>query len=242
MARLRGFAMTVRPRVDRRGRRRYYRPMPRAILVTEADSRLGAELVRLLVERGYSVAAVMDASGRGEAVESRNPLLLSWNRRSPVSARSVLLSVLNAFETLDEALLLEPPAATTASLVQASSAEIDRALDDAKGPLFLLREVLSTFARTGRGTVSFVAGGAAAGPVEAATREAFRGLTAAVLAAPGDGIVANGFQAGPGTADEYAAFIDRTLEEKGRKISGRWFAVPPRGGFLQGVFRTTSTP
>jgi len=216
--------------------------MPRAILVTEADSRLGAELVRLLVERGHSVAAVMDASGRGEAAESRNPLLLSWNRRSPVSARSVLLSALNAFETLDEALILEPPSAVSPGLVEAASADIDRALDDAKGPLFLLREVLSTFARTGRGTLAFVAGGAASGPVEAATREAFRGLATAVLGAPGPGIVANGFQPGPAPADEYAAFIDRTLEEKGRKIGGRWFPVPPRGGFLQGVFRTTSTP
>jgi len=234
--------MSERLRVDRQGPCGYYRPMPRAILVTEADSRLGAELVRLLVERGFSVASVMDASGRGDAAESRNPLLLSWNRRSPVSARSVLLSVLNAFETLDEALILEPPAATATSLAQASSADIDRALDDAKGPLFLLREVLSTFSRTGRGTVGFVAGGAPAGPVEAAAREAFRGLATAVLAAPGEGVVANGFQAGPGGADEYAAFIDRTLEEKGRKISGRWFAIPPRGGFLQGVFRTTSTP
>ena len=216
--------------------------MPRTILVTEADSRLGAELVRLFVERGYSVAAAMDASGRGEAVESRNPLLLSWNRRSPVSARSVLLSVLNAFGSLDEAVVLEPPVAHGSTLVETASADIDRAMDDAKGPLFLLREVLGAFSRTGSGTVSLVAGGTATCPVESAAREAFRGLGTALLAAPGAGVVANGFQAGPAGPDEYAAFIDRTLEEKGRKISGRWFAFPPRAGFLQGEFKTSSTP
>jgi len=216
--------------------------MPRTILLTETDTPLGAELARLLVERGYSVAAASDSSGRGEAVESRNPLALSWNRRSPVSARSVVLSVLNAFGALDELLVLEPPSPATAALTEAASVDIDRALDDAKGPMFLLREVLGTFSRTGSGTVGFVAGGAAAGPVESSTREAFRGLASAVLAAPGAGIVANGFQAGPAGPEEYAAFIDRTLEEKARKISGRWFAVPPRGGFLQGVFRTSSNP
>jgi hypothetical protein len=47
--------------------------------------------------------------------------------------------------------------------------------------------------------------------------------------------VANGFQCGAVDPDEYAAFIDRTLEEKARKITGRWFTYPQRGGFLQGV-------
>lgn len=221
--------------------------MPRTILLTEADTPLGAELARLLVERGYSVAAASDASGRdasgrGAQMESRNPLALSWNRRSPVSARSVVLSVLNAFGTLDEVLVLEPPSAAAATLAETASADVDRALDDAKGPVFLLREVLATFSRIGSGTVGFAIGGAASGPVESATREAFRGFAAALLASPGAGIVANGFQAGTGGHEEYAAFIDRTLEEKARKISGRWFAVPPRGGFLQGMFKTSSNP
>jgi len=72
--------------------------------------------------------------------------------------------------------------------------------------------------------------------VESAAREAFRGLAAALMASPGSGaIVANGFQCGAVDPEEYAAFIDRTLEEKARKITGRWFSCPARGGFFQGV-------
>jgi hypothetical protein len=72
--------------------------------------------------------------------------------------------------------------------------------------------------------------------VESAAREAFRGLAGSLLASPPNGtIVANGFQCGAPDPEEYAAFIDRTLEEKARKITGRWFSYPPRGGFLQGV-------
>ena len=217
--------------------------MPRTILVTEGGTPLGAELLRLLVERGYSVAAASDPPGSDrDAVESRNPLVLRWNRRSPVSARSVVLSALNAFGTLDEALILEPAAPGAALLAEVSSADIDRAFDDAKGPMLLLREVTATFARLGAGTLGFVSGGTAAGPVESAAREAFRGLAAALLSSPGPGLVANGFQAGPAGPEEYAAFIDRTLEERARKISGRWYSFPPRGGFLQGVFKTSSTP
>jgi hypothetical protein len=45
----------------------------------------------------------------------------------------------------------------------------------------------------------------------------------------------NGFQAGSVELEEYAAFIDRTLEEKARKISGRWFSCQPRGALFQAV-------
>jgi hypothetical protein len=79
--------------------------------------------------------------------------------------------------------------------------------------------------------------------VESAAREAFRGLASAVLAATGNGsIVANAFQGGAVDPEDYAAFIDRTLEEKARKITGRWFTFPSRGGFLQGVLKTSLNP
>ncbi len=220
--------------------------MPRTILVTEGDSALGAALVRLLITRGYAVAAAMTqkeesaVSDRAAAPGGpvRNPFAVSWNRRSPVSARVVVLSTLNALQTLDEALIVEPLFPAAGALSEASSANIERAFDDAKGPVFLARELLSSFQARGSGVVSFVCGGPATGPVDSATREAFRGLASALLAAPGNAsIVANGFQCGAADPEEYAAFIDRTLEEKARKISGRWFSCPARGGFLQGVRR-----
>jgi hypothetical protein len=160
-----------------------------------------------------------------------------------VSARTVVLSVLNSFETLDEALILEPACPASGPLNHVASADIERAFDDIKGTVFLSREVLASFQGRGGGVVCFVSGGTAAGPVESAVREAFRGMAASILAAPGSGaIVANGFQCGAVDPEEFAAFIDRTLEEKARKITGRWFSYPTRGGFLQGVFRTSSNP
>jgi NAD(P)-dependent dehydrogenase (short-subunit alcohol dehydrogenase family) len=219
--------------------------MPRTILVTESDSPLGAVLVKLLAARGYAVAAasVRSAPADSTGASARSPHSISWNRRSPVSARTVILSALNAFETLDEVVILEPPSPTSAPLHESASADIERAFDDVKGPVFLAREVLGTFLARGGGVLCFVSGGPATGPVECAVREAFRGMASALLAAPGSAsIVANGFQCGAADPDEYAAFIDRTLEEKARKITGRWFTYQQRGGFLQGVLRTSSNP
>jgi NAD(P)-dependent dehydrogenase (short-subunit alcohol dehydrogenase family) len=218
--------------------------MPRSILVTEGSSPLGVVLVRLFAARGYAVAAACDR-GAGEAESSGDHLLsLPWNRRSAASARTVLLSAVNAFGTLDEAVILEPPFTAAASaFASAASADVDRAFDDAKGPVLIAREVIASFLGRGAGIVSFVSGGPASGPVEAAVKDAFRGLATSLMSSPGGaGIIANGFQGGLVDAGEYAAFIDRTLEEKARKISGRWFSLPGRGGFLQGVFKTSSSP
>ncbi|MGA2974155.1 MAG: hypothetical protein ABSF77_02470 [Spirochaetia bacterium] len=223
--------------------------MPRTMLITEGSSPLGGALIRLFVARGCTVAATREAAREGAPHEQtpntgaapgasgRSILNVPWNRRSPASARTVLLTVLNSLENIDEAVILEPPSPTAAPLHEASSSDIERAFDDAKGPAFIAREVLSWFLRSGAGVLCMVSGGPPAGPLESGARECFRGFASSLLAGPGGaGIVANGFQNGGGVdVEEYAAFIDRTLEEKARKISGRWFTCQPRTGFFQGV-------
>jgi NAD(P)-dependent dehydrogenase (short-subunit alcohol dehydrogenase family) len=211
-------------------------PMPRTVLVTEGASPLGGALVRLLAARGCTVAVLRETGPAAKLEEQRGLLVVPWNRKSPVSARAALLAVSNAMEAIDEAVIVEPPGPSEAGLHEAASADIERAFDDAKGPAFLAREVLSLFLRRGAGVLCFASLGPAAGPLQGAAREGFRGLASALFSAPGGpGIVVNGFQAGAADPEEYAAFIDRTLEEKARKISGRWFVCPARGGFLQGV-------
>jgi NAD(P)-dependent dehydrogenase (short-subunit alcohol dehydrogenase family) len=219
--------------------------MPRTILVTEGDSPLGGALTRMLLARGFSVAALQErapaAGGERSSSATRSSLPVAWNRRSPVSAHTVMLTVLNAFDSIDDVLILEPPIPQSPSLREAQSADIERALDDAKGPMFLAREVLSYFHRSGAGVLCMVSGGPVSGPVASAARECFRGLSGSLLGGTGEqGVVANGFQSGGVEPEEYAAFIDKTLEEKARKISGRWFACQPRG-FLQGVLAGSKT-
>jgi NAD(P)-dependent dehydrogenase (short-subunit alcohol dehydrogenase family) len=221
--------------------------MHRTILVTEGDSPLGAALARLLLARGHAVAiaetrsdAGRAARGAGSAPGGRGSLALSWNRRSPISAHTLVRDVLNAFGDLDEVLVLEPPCAAPALLLDTSSADIERGLDDAAGPAFLARESLGHFKRRGSGVLAMVSMGTAGSALEHMTRECFRGLASALLlpAAIGPGtnsIMVNGFQAGSVELEEYAAFIDRTLEEKARKISGRWFSCQPRGALFQAV-------
>jgi NAD(P)-dependent dehydrogenase (short-subunit alcohol dehydrogenase family) len=221
------------------GRRDTIREMPRTVLVTEGDSPLGTALARLLGARGHSVVKIVAGGSAGENGSARAPTVppvIPWNRRSPVSSRTVLLNVLNTFEAIDDVLILEPPCAKHPTLHDTSSVEIERAFDDAKGPVFMAREALAYFLGRHSGVLCMVSMGPAASPLESGVRECFRGLCSALLAANAEpGLVVNGFQSGGVEGEEYASFIDRTLEEKARKISGRWFSCQPKGGFFQGM-------
>jgi NAD(P)-dependent dehydrogenase (short-subunit alcohol dehydrogenase family) len=223
--------------------------MGKAVLVTEGDSPLGAALVRLFRAKGFSVATTTPAGADGAEQramrESEDARVIPWNRRSPLSARNVLLSSLNAFEVLDEVFILEAPCPSANALPEAASAEIERSFDEAKGPVFLAREVLSYFPRRRRGLLALVSFPSAGSEnaVQAAMREGFRGFASSLMAGQnGTGLIVNGFQSSGAGVDEFAEFIDHTLEEKARKISGHWFVCQPRG-FLQGVFpRKASLP
>jgi hypothetical protein len=217
--------------------------MPRTVLITEGDSPLGGALTRLFAARGFVVIATRERSG-SDAVLPSGSLAgvhsVAWNRRSPVSARTVLLDALNLAGAhgqssgLDEAIILEPPPPGSAPLRDVSSADIERTFDDAKGPIFIARELLAHFTRRGSGVLSFVLGGSGAGPLQTGLRESLRGIASALLASPpAPTILMNGFQTSSTDVDEYAQFIDRTMEERARRISGRWFTCQPRGGFFR---------
>lgn len=219
--------------------------MERAVLVTEAQTPLGRALVRMFFARGLRVAAAVDSgAGGGEAAwpaEYRAPLFLSipWNRRSPVSAHGLLVAALNSFGSLEEALLLEPPVAS-ADISRCASADIEKAFDDLKGAAFLARELFAHFSAAGSGVLSLASCSPRpadqAGPfLEQAVREGFHGLASSFLAAhTAAPLLVNGFQGCAASPEELAAFIDRTLDEKGRKVPGRWFVLQPRSGILRG--------
>ncbi|MGD0726267.1 MAG: hypothetical protein ABSB63_11965 [Spirochaetia bacterium] len=215
--------------------------MPRTVLVTEGDSPLGGALARLLAARGLSVVKIVSGENPPTARSTVQgtvapPAAVPWNRRSPLSARTVLLNALNTFDAVDEVLILEPPCATHPTLHDVSSVEIERAFDDAKGPVFLAREALAYFLGRHSGVLCMVSAGSGSSPLECGMRECFRGLCSSLLTANGEqGVVINGFQSGGVQPEEYAAFIDKTLEEKARKITGRWFMCQSRPGFLQGM-------
>jgi NAD(P)-dependent dehydrogenase (short-subunit alcohol dehydrogenase family) len=215
--------------------------MGRVVLVSDVQTPLGEELVRRYLAEGASVAATRsNLKAREPALApAEGFLLVDWNRRSPISARNVLLSVANRFGRIDEAVLLQDPTVEARLLPDTSYESIERAADAwLKGPLFLLKGLLEALARDGGGRLALVEYAprqALAGrpPLEAALRGAFRALAQTLLDAGGPkGVQIHCFESVETLARDFAGFIVETLGARGDKPAGKWLRFQPRGGLL----------
>jgi NAD(P)-dependent dehydrogenase (short-subunit alcohol dehydrogenase family) len=215
--------------------------MGRVVLVSDVQTPLGEELARRYLAEGASVAATRSNRKASESPlvsESGGFLLVDWNRRSPISARNVLLSVANRFGRIDEAVLLQDPSVEPRLLPDTSYESIERAADAwLKGPLFLLKGLLESFARDGGGRLALVEYAPRQAltrpPLEAALRGAFRALAQTLLDAGGPkGVQVHCFESVETLARDFANFIVETLGARGDKPSGKWLRFQPRGGLL----------
>jgi len=215
--------------------------MERIVLVSDADTPLGRELVRLFTARGHQVAALVADARAPEfpGTGRRAPLVVPWSRRSPAGARAAVLSTLNRFGVLEDAVVPGAQPSPPALPHELASVDIEGAIDlGLKGPIFLVRELLGVFLRRGQGVLSLVCFSERRddepGPaLDQTVQEGWQGFAAGVLDAYAEKTVyINGFKAAGVGHEDAAAFIDRSLEEKARKITGRWFTLQPRGGIL----------
>jgi NAD(P)-dependent dehydrogenase (short-subunit alcohol dehydrogenase family) len=221
--------------------------MERTLLITDGDTALGCELIRLFSFKGWRVATTSSPESRDipGSPAAKADLVIPWNRRSPVSARNILVTALNTFPSIDEALVLDVPRASAVPVHELPSSEIEKAFDYFLKPtVFLVRELLSHFLQAQRGLLALVSFSTRpqdgyVPALERAIREGFKGFATSLIDAYVDsGLTVNAFQSFGVTPEEFALFIEKTMEEKGRKISGRWFTCQPKGGLFQGKIGT----
>jgi NAD(P)-dependent dehydrogenase (short-subunit alcohol dehydrogenase family) len=223
--------------------------MGRIVLVSDVQTPLGEELARRYLAEGASVAVTRSNRQSRESPmvsESDGFLLTDWNRRSPISARNVLLSVTNRFGRLDEAVVLHDPTVKPALIPDTAYETIERAVDSwLKGTLFLVKGLLEILAQTGAGRLALVEYAprgvsplsrqavASRPPLEAALRGAFRALVQSLLETGGPkGVTVNAFESVATLARDFAGFIVETLMARGDKPAGKWLRFQPRSGLL----------
>lgn len=119
--------------------------MGKACLVTGKSSELLAEVAREAVNRERQALVArsgpLELAGSGEG-----PAVVSWNRRSALSARSVLLHGQNLFGRLDEAIIVFSPVQDTVPFHESSIVSVENRTDaEVKGYLFMIREIVALF-------------------------------------------------------------------------------------------------
>lgn len=130
--------------------------MEQACLVTGKSTELLAEVVGGASDRGRRVLVA-----RSGPLETFSPpegtATVSWNRRSPLSARSVVLHALNLFGRLDEAVVVFSPVRESVAFHESSIVSIENRTDaEVKGYLFLIREIVAHFQKQRGGRLVLV--------------------------------------------------------------------------------------
>jgi hypothetical protein len=126
--------------------------MERTCLIAGKSGALLADIVRrcTATQRRPLVAR----SGQAELPDlpAGAPAPISWNRRSALSARSLLLHAQTVCGSIDEAIVVYSPAEETGPFHASTVVSIEDRVDaEVKGYVFLLRELLSVFQAQGTG-------------------------------------------------------------------------------------------
>jgi NAD(P)-dependent dehydrogenase (short-subunit alcohol dehydrogenase family) len=217
--------------------------MDRTILITDSDTALGSALVRIFAGLGYGViTTASEATPEAKAAAATgNVRVLPWNKRSPISANTLVRTILNERPVLDDALILDVPRVSGVPIHELSSTDVERAFDMfLKPPIFLARELLNYYLEKKSGFMGLVSFCAYAQDIQApaleqAVREGFKGFASSYLSTyAASGVAVNAFQSFGAGSEEFAHFIEKAMEEKARKISGRWFTCRSKSGFFPG--------
>jgi hypothetical protein len=118
--------------------------MEEGCLVTGKSTDLLAEVVRLASERELN--PLVARSGHSAFSEDISASTISWNRRSALSARSVVLHAKNTLSSFSDAVVVYSVVKESVAFHESSIVSIENRTDaEIKGYLFLLREILGHF-------------------------------------------------------------------------------------------------
>jgi len=183
---------------------------------------------------------VTQESGQDRSAGPEGLLSTIWNRRSPLSARSVIIRAANELETIDEAIVVYQAHGGFQPLHELSAADIETGIDaDIKGYLFLLREVLLHLNKQGSGILTLVfqhAPEQPGAPLEAGAAAVFRAIGNELFAAyHNEPILLRGFESTIDNPKEFAQFILTVGQDRPERTRGKWLKYTGKSGLFSFV-------
>ena len=226
--------------------------MNQRILIIGPASSLCSELITLYRQRGWVVAAALDPDedtlpageeGKHEDETGEKQIhRFSWNRRSPLSARSLILECKNVFGGIERAIVVHAPDRVNQAFHEVPAGYIESKVDSGiKGYLFLLKELVGFFQKQGSGSIALVMhdeGSEVLSPVDACVSGSFKALAQSLfMFYQNEPINLIGFRSSTTQVHDFAGFIFRNSEEKSVKSSSQWLKFSEKSGFFQSLPR-----
>jgi hypothetical protein len=152
--------------------------MEEGCLITGKSTDLLAEIVQSTANEGYK--PLVARSGHTSFDDDQTASTITWNRRSALSARSVILHAQNVLGDLPRAVVIFSAVRDTTPFHESSIVSLENRVDaEIKGFLFLLRELLSHFHKRRAGSLTLAVhegGDPTRSPAESVSLSAFMGL------------------------------------------------------------------
>ena len=210
------------------------------LLVTGKQGEFSADLVQEALNRSFRVLATHDSdSGSPEVPDGIGEQLsyTPWNRRSLLSARSVVLEMGGFDDVVQHALVVCSPEGINTPFHKTESALLEERIDSAyKGYLFLLKELISYFSRIGAGelTVIIYDGGAEVmPPFDATLMAAMQGLVKSLfLFYESEPVEIRALQASDSDSRGVAQWVLESVFDRGAKTVGRLTKYGQRGSLF----------
>ncbi len=214
--------------------------MNKSILITGRAAPVTTELAMRAAAKGFTLATAPDAppdSGNGIGELDERVRQVSWTPALPISARGVVQEVCNAFEQIDEALVVCAPLAPSVPFHELSPAVVEDAVDRAvNGALYISKELISYFSRRGSGVLSFVLHQPERelrAPLDRALLGAFERLAEGLFELYGnEPMVLRGFRSAGSEAGEFAEHVITYLQEEAPRGNGKWLRHSSRSSLF----------
>ncbi|MBN1522899.1 MAG: hypothetical protein JW904_00340 [Spirochaetales bacterium] len=199
-------------------------------LVTDTHDSLGLAIIKNLLPAGHSVIAAPSHDNNIDNYKSlkKKPLaIIPWNKKSPISAKNVVLQGINKFSGIDDAILILSPDAPAGTITSAKYIDIENSIDIwLKGTLFILRELLVYFSTQQHGSLSCIQYDYEI-PASPINDICIQGISLFLEQCAAEwknsNIHINRFYSRSADVSAFADFITSTIKEKCYKSSGKLF-------------------
>ncbi|MCX7786744.1 MAG: hypothetical protein N2442_03495 [Spirochaetes bacterium] len=211
--------------------------MEKVILIAGISGELSTEMLQEALSRRFQTIVAMNPEAEHPPIgEDWERLLryLEWNKRSSLSAKSLVLEVLSFADALDEVFLVFEPPKDGRPLHELPVAEIEKVFDEwMKGFLFLSKELIFHFQRRKKGTLTFVQYEPIPiiTPLSLGSSAFFRAMGNALFTQyQNEPFIVRGFQSHTEDVKDFARFL-LAPREKPEKTYGKWTKYSGKSSF-----------
>lgn len=214
--------------------------MEQTFLIAGNQAKINSDIVQEILSLKHRALVTLEPETEGPTIPAgleTNLHYVEWNRRSPISARFVILQALNKQIDIDHAVLLFSPRNLKEGIHELASATVEEKIDfDVKGYLFLLKELINYFIKRRSGSVTFImqnTGPDVLPPIDALLQGSFYNLAESLFSYyENETFGMRGIETRLSSNRQIAEYAVQVILENSPRSRGKWLKYTGKSGIF----------